>query len=75
MTGLTGQEYTVAIVIHVIVTVYFAALVLQDMLAPEYDPVRNDGFSDDEDDPGGGVYDGAPDVITLRRRPRQTATS
>ena len=75
VTGLTGQEYTVAIVIHVIVTVYFAALVLQDMLAPEYDPVRNDGFSDDEDDPGGGVYDGAPDVITLRRRPRQTATS
>jgi hypothetical protein len=45
------------------------------MLAPEYDPVRTDGFSDDEDDPGGGVYDRAPDAFTLRRRPRQTSTS
>ncbi|MCX6432259.1 MAG: glycosyltransferase 87 family protein [Actinobacteria bacterium] len=75
MTGLTGQEYTVAIVIHVIVTVYYSAMVLQDMLAPEYDPVRSDGFSDDEDDPGGGVFDRAPDVVTLGRRPRQTARS
>jgi len=43
------------------------ALVIQDMLAPEYDPVRSDGEADDEDDPGGGVYDGAPDRFTLRR--------
>ncbi len=66
--GLTGQEYTVAIVIHVLVTVYFAAMVVQDVLVPEYDPVRSDGFEDDTDDPGGGVFDHAPDVFTLRRR-------
>ena len=65
-TGLTGQEYTVAIVIHVLVTVYFAAMVVQDMLAPHLDPVRNDGFDDDADDPGGGVFDGAPDVVQAR---------
>jgi uncharacterized membrane protein len=74
-TGLTGREYTVAIVIHVIVTLYFAALVVQDILTPSLDPIRGDGFVDDEDDPGGGVYDQAPDVVTLRRGRRRTATS
>jgi uncharacterized membrane protein len=67
-TGLTGQEYTVAILIRVITTLYFAGMVIQDMLTPQYDPVRTDGFEDDTDDPGGGVYDRAPDVFTLRRR-------
>lgn len=67
--GLTGQEYVVAIVIHVLVTVYLAAMVVQDILVPDYDPVRSDGFDDDTDDPGGGVFDRAPDVFTLRRRP------
>ncbi len=74
-TGLTGQEYTVAVVIHVLVTVYFAAMVLQDMLAPHLDPVRNDGFDDDADDPGGGVFDGAPDAFRLGRARRRTSTS
>lgn len=66
--GLTGQQYALAIVVHVLVTVYFSVLVLQDMLSPQYDPIRNDGFSEDTDDPGGGVFDGAPDVFVLRRR-------
>lgn len=66
-TGLTGQQYAFAILIHVLVTVYFAGMVVQDMLVPSGDPVRTDGFADDEDDPGGGVYDRAPDVFTLRR--------
>jgi uncharacterized membrane protein len=74
-TGLTGQEYALAIVIHVVTTVYFAAMVLQDMLAPDLDPVRNDGFEEDRDDPGGGVFDGAPDVVTLGRGLRRTVTS
>jgi uncharacterized membrane protein len=74
-TGLSGQEYTVAILIHVLVTVYFAALVVQDMLSPGSDPVRTDGFADDLDDPGGGVYDGAADVLTLGRARRRSATS
>jgi uncharacterized membrane protein len=74
-TGLTGQEYSLAIVIHVVSTVYLSAMILQDMLAPELDPVRNDGFEDDRDDPGGGVFDGAPDVVRLGRGRRRTATS
>ncbi len=74
-TGLTGQEYAVAIVIRVVVTVYFAAMVVQDVFAPQYDIVRTDGFEEDEDDPGGGVFDRAPDVFTLGRGRRRTATS
>jgi hypothetical protein len=59
----------------VVTTVYLAAMVLQDMLSPDLDPVRNDGFGEDRDDPGGGVFDGAPDVVTLGRGRRRTATS
>ena len=66
-TGLTGQEYTIAILIRVVTTLYFAAMVVQDILVPAYDPVRNDGFAEDEDDPAGGVYDRAPDRFTLIR--------
>ena len=57
-----------------LVTVYFAGMVVQDMLVPSGDPVRTDGFADDEDDPGGGVYDRAPDVFTLRRSSSAPAT-
>lgn len=66
-SALQGPEYAVAILIRMLATIYLAALVIQDMLVPEYDPVRTDGEPDDEDDPGGGVYDGAPDRFTLRR--------
>jgi hypothetical protein len=40
--------------------------VVRDILRPEKDVVRRDG----DDDPAGGVLDGAPDTITLRLRPR-----
>ena len=73
--GLTGQQYAFVIIIHLLVTVYFAALVVQDMLVPSYDPVRNDGFAEDRDDPGGGVFDGAPDRFTLGRGRRRSETS
>jgi uncharacterized membrane protein len=73
--GLTGQEYTVAVFLRLIVTLYYVALVVQDILAPSGDPIRTDGFEEDRDDPGGGVYDGAPDVFTLGRSRRQNATS
>jgi uncharacterized membrane protein len=74
-TALTGQEYSLAIVIRVITTVYLAAIVIQDILAPRHDPVRNDGFAEDEDDPAGGVFDRAPDRFTLGRARRRTSTS
>lgn len=65
--GLTGQQYAAATFIHIGVTVYFAVMVIRDMYHPEHDPIRTDGFAEDEDDPGGGPFDRAPDVFTLRR--------
>jgi hypothetical protein len=43
---------------------------VRDILRPQADLVRRDG----DDDPAGGVLDGAPDAVTLRlrRRPRLT---
>jgi len=52
----------------VLATSYFAAMVVRDILAPRFDPVRTDGVPEHEDDPGGGVLDGAPDVRVLRLR-------
>ena len=66
--GLPEGWYCVAIVVHVLATSYFAAMVVRDILAPRFDPVRTDGVPEHEDDPGGGVLDGAPDVRVLRLR-------
>lgn len=66
-TALQGPEYAISILIRMLATLYLVALVIQDILVPSYDPVRSDGEPEDEDDPGGGVYDGAPDRFTLRR--------
>jgi uncharacterized membrane protein len=63
--GLTGQQYAAAVFIHVAVTIYFGAMVVRDIYEPQHDPVRSDGFSDDVDDPGGGVFNHAPDRFTL----------
>ena len=66
--GLTGQGYAIAILIHVLATLYLCFRVVEDILSPSHDPVRSDGCPDDSDDPGGGVYDHAPDVVKLGRR-------
>jgi hypothetical protein len=50
-------------------------MVIQDMFVVDQDPIRSDGFEEDRDDPAGGVYDGAPDVFTLGRGQRRSATS
>ena len=65
--GLTQQWYAVAIIVHIAAIIYFAIMVIRDIVQPEHDPVRNDGFAEDVDDPGGGPYDGAAEVATLRR--------
>lgn len=65
-SALGDSEYSLAILIRVLATVYFVVLVIQDMLSPQFDPVRTDGHPEDEDDPGGGVYDRAADRFTLR---------
>lgn len=54
--GLNDVQYGLATMIHIIATLYLAAIVVSDILAPENDPVRNDGFPEDADDPGGGVF-------------------
>ncbi|MCP4893670.1 MAG: hypothetical protein GY911_07630, partial [Actinomycetales bacterium] len=74
-TGL----YAVATFVHVAATVYFAAMVIRDVIHPTHDPVRGDGIAADADDPGGGPFDGAPDALTLagvsrpNPEPRRTA--
>ncbi len=59
--GLPSEWYTLAIAIHIASTLYFVGFVIRDILRPENDPVRTDGFVEDSDDPGGGVLDGSPD--------------
>jgi uncharacterized membrane protein len=64
--GLPEGWYVAAVLVHVVATAYFAAMVVRDILAPWHDPVRSDGHPDNVDDPGGGVLDGAPDRFVLR---------
>ncbi|MEW2525230.1 glycosyltransferase 87 family protein [Streptomyces sp. NPDC047071] len=59
--GLPTEGYQVAIAIHLLGTLYLCAVVVRDILMPERDVVRRTG----EDDPSGGVLDGAPDVFVL----------
>ncbi|MFC8289737.1 glycosyltransferase family 87 protein [Streptomyces sp. NPDC057242] len=57
--GLPADGYQFAIVLHLLGTLYLCTVVVRDVLAPEKDPVRQDG----SDDPSGGVLDGAEDVF------------
>ncbi|MEZ5184570.1 MAG: glycosyltransferase 87 family protein [Candidatus Nanopelagicales bacterium] len=41
--GLSEQAYAVAIVIHVVATLWLAGLVVRDILRPDHDPIRTDG--------------------------------
>ncbi|PHQ50658.1 hypothetical protein BLA24_17850 [Streptomyces cinnamoneus] len=71
--GLPPEGYQLAILAHLLGTLYLCALVVRDILTPERDVVRRDG----SDDPSGGVLDGAPDiwVVGPARRARQAAPS
>ncbi|MFJ3231354.1 glycosyltransferase family 87 protein [Streptomyces sp. NPDC086787] len=59
--GLPTLGYQWAIVVHLLGTLYLCGVVVRDILMPERDPVRRSG----EDDPSGGVLDGADDVFVL----------
>ncbi|WEH40850.1 glycosyltransferase 87 family protein [Streptomyces sp. AM 2-1-1] len=59
--GLPQDGYQLAIVAHLLGTLYLVALVVRDIVRPDRDGVRQDGA----DDPSGGVLDGAPDVFVL----------
>lgn len=68
--GLPDKYYWAAILLHVGATLVFAGFVVRDILQPACDPVRS---SLGEDDPGGGVLDGASDRFVLRRRSASVA--
>lgn len=73
--GMTPQWYALAILVHIAATGFFAAMVIRDILRPACDPIRSDGFPEDRDDPGGGPFNGAPDVFSRDRGPRRTDSS
>jgi uncharacterized membrane protein len=62
--GLPGSVYWLALWLHVAATLWLAGLVVRDVLRPEHDPVRAHGW---DDDPAGGVLDGAPDAVAWGR--------
>ncbi|MFG2824517.1 glycosyltransferase family 87 protein [Kitasatospora sp. NPDC048365] len=70
--GIGQDWYHLAIVVHLVGTLYLCYLVVRDILQPERDPVRWDG----SDDPSGGVLDHAPDAFVLgsARRLREEET-
>ncbi|MEW1772884.1 glycosyltransferase 87 family protein [Streptomyces sp. NPDC086777] len=59
--GLPTDGYHWAIAVHLLGTLYLCGMVVRDILMPERDVVRRNG----EDDPSGGVLDGAEDVFVL----------
>ncbi|MGW7254588.1 glycosyltransferase family 87 protein [Streptomyces sp. NPDC054834] len=59
--GLPTHGYQWAIAMHLLGTLYLCAVVVRDILMPERDVVRRSG----DDDPSGGVLDGAEDVFVL----------
>ena len=69
--GLPTHGYHWAIAVHLLGTLYLCAVVVRDILMPERDVVRRSG----DDDPSGGVLDGAEDVFVLgsAARPPQHA--
>ncbi|GKQ38669.1 membrane protein [Streptomyces sp. A012304] len=69
--GLPTDGYHWAIGVHLLGTLYLCVMVVRDILMPERDVVRQSG----DDDPSGGVLDGAEDVFVLggAARPRRPA--
>ncbi len=68
--GLPAGWYSVAIWVHILVTVWFAGLLVRDALHPRPDPLGTDPLGAD---PAGGVLDGAPDRVRLGRTPAHAA--
>ncbi|WNI16594.1 glycosyltransferase family 87 protein [Actinacidiphila sp. ITFR-21] len=65
--GLTADAYHLAIAVHLLGLLYLCGLVVRDILLPEHDVLRQGG----EDDPTGGVLDGAEDVFVLGTFPQE----
>ena len=54
--GLTPQWYAISVFVHVLGTLWFSGMIVRDILRPEHDIVRTDGFAEDADDPSGGPF-------------------
>jgi uncharacterized membrane protein len=70
--GLPPEGYHVAIMAHLLGTLYLCVIVVRDIFMPERDMVRRAG----DDDPSGGVLDGAEDTHVYgaaARPPRHAA--
>jgi uncharacterized membrane protein len=67
--GIGGGLYFAALLARFGSVALLCALVVRDILRPGADVVRADG----EDDPAGGILDGATDAVVLRRRARLAA--
>jgi hypothetical protein len=63
--GIGTGVYFAALLARFASVVLLCALVIRDILRPGADLVHAVG----DDDPAGGVLDGAPDVVTLKPRP------
>ena len=64
--GLPVDGYHLAIAVHLLGTLYLCVIVVRDVLMPDRDVVRRSG----DDDPSGGVLDGARDVYVRGRAAR-----
>ena len=66
--ALGEDGYGLTVLAHVAGTLWLCAMVVRDVLRPDLDPDRTapDG-TPVADDPAGGVLDGAPDALRLRR--------
>ncbi|TWE14016.1 putative membrane protein [Prauserella muralis] len=62
--GLPEGWFLGTVVVRDLVVVLVCALVIREIYRPSEDVVRTSG----DDDPAGGVLDGAPDVVVVRRR-------
>ena len=60
--GITTGWYFVILAARLVTVTVLASTVVVDILQPERDRVRASGFNDD---PAGGVLDGAPDRLVL----------
>jgi uncharacterized membrane protein len=69
--ALPPEFYYRVVWIRLACTLWFAGLVVRDILYPEHDPVRADG----SDDPAGGVLDGVEDSVSFVRRGSATAVA
>jgi uncharacterized membrane protein len=69
--GIGPGLYFTALLARLAAVALLCVLIVRDILRPDRDAVRAAG----EDDPAGGVLDGAADSFVLRRRPQLAADS